>query len=509
MVKMSMKKISEVLRQRIELQLKYRDIARSLSISVGTVSSYLYRAKAAGISWPLPNDITEQELYNKLFLPVSTQIKTQQLVLPVWEYIHQELRKKGVTLLLLWREYREQHKNGIGYSQFCNLYQQYSKKLSPIMRHKHKAGEKVFVDYSGMTIDWIAPNENILTAEIFVGSLGASQKIFAEATASQKLPDWIDSHIHMFEYFGGVTEMLIPDNLRSGVTKAHRYDPDINANYQHFSEHYGVAIVPARVASPRDKAIAEISVNIVEKQILAPLRNMTFTSLGEINQEIKKRLLVINNQKFQKMNTSREQLYNEIDKPALKPLPPARYQYAVWKKAKINVDYHFIFEDSYYSTPYQYIGKTIEIRATNKTVECFYDNHRIAMHARCYKKYCFTTLQEHMPLNHQEHKKFSPGMLKNWAMKIGKPTLLFVEHLMNARAFPQQAYRSCLGLLRLSNKYGELRLNKACHRALSVGASRYQQVEAILKNNLETVLDTHKTTPIILHDNIRGADYYK
>ena len=509
MSKISMKKISEIFRQRFVLKLTYREIANSLGISIATVSDYLCRAKVIGISWPLPEGITDQELYDKLFLPVHAT--TKKRVTPEWQYIHQELHKKGVTLHLLWREYREQHTNGVGYARFCQLYQRYTKTLSPIMRQRHKAGEKVFVDYSGMTINWIDINGNTFTAEVFVGSLGASQKIFAEATASQQLPDWINSHINMFEYFGGCTEIVVPDNLKSGTTKAHRYDPDINANYQRFSEHYGVAIVPARVASPKDKSLAEIGVNIVEKQILAPLRNKIFHSLGEINAEIKKRLLPINNQKFQKMDTTREKLFEELDKPALKPLPPTRYKYEIWKKAKISIDYHFVFEDCYYSVPYQHIGKQVEIIATNKTIECFYNHQRIATHERSYKKYSFTTIEEHMPKNHQEHAKFSPGRLKNWAAKIGNSTLLFIEHMIKSRAFPQQAYRACLGLLRLSNRYSESRLNEACSKALSVGATRYQQVEAILKNNLEkvSVNNSKEETPLILHENIRGSDYYQ
>ena len=314
----------------------------------------------------------------------------------------------------------------------------------------------------------------------------------------------------MFEYYGGVSEIIVPDNLKSGVTKSHRYDPDLNANYQHFAEHYGIAIVPARVATPRDKSLVEIAVNIVERQILAPLRNMTFTSIAQINVEIKKRLLIINNQKFQKMDTTREKLFVELDKPALKPLPPTKYHYATWIKARINIDYHFAFDNSYYSVPFKYIGKQVEIRATNKTVECFYSNQRIATHERNYKKYSYSTVKEHMPNNHKEYIKFSPERLKNWAAKIGEHVLLFIENLIDSKTFPQQAYRSCLGILRLSKRYGELRLNNACRKALLIGAKRYQQIEAILKNNLEEVMiKSAENTPLIIHENIRGADYYK
>jgi transposase len=506
----SVRKISEIFRQRFELKLGYRDIAKSLGLSISTISDYLARAKTANITWPLPEGVTEQELYDRLFLPVRAVIKERSL--PNWQYIHTELRKKGVTLQLLWREHREQNPDGLGYSQFCRHYSKYKKNLSPVMRQKYKGGEKAFVDYSGMTTEWTdIKTGEIFTAQIFVGCLGASQYIFAEATASQQLPDWISSHIHMFEYFGGTPEIVVPDNLKSGVTKAHRYDPDINANYQHFSEYYGVAIVPARSASPKDKAKVESGVYIVECQILAPLRNMLFTSLGEINAEIKKRLSVVNSQAFQKMATSRLELFEALDKPALKPLPPSPYQYATWKKATINIDYHFMFDDRFYSVPYQYIGKKVEIRATYNSIECFYDTQRIATHARVDKKYNFATIASHMPESHQEHAKFSPKRLHDWAATIGANTASFVEHMLNARAFKQQAYRACLGLLRLGKHYGDMRLDKACHKALVAGATRYQQVEAILKNNLEEVpvKNNIENTPSIVHENIRGSDYYQ
>lgn len=510
MGKISMRKISEIFRQRFELKLGYRDIARSVDLSIGTISEYIRRGKAAGLEWPFPPGLSEQALYDKLFLP--SPVKTKNRVLPDWKYVHKELRKKGITLHLLWREYRNEHAEGLGYSQFCRHYQDFKKTICPIMRQKHKGGEKCFVDYAGMTMEWIDyKSGEVFTAQIFVGCLGASQFLFAEATATQQLPDWINSHIHMFNFFGGVTKIVVPDNLRSGVTKAHRYDPDINANYQHFGEHYGVAIVPARMASPRDKPKVESGVGIIERQILAPLRNVTFTSLGEINLAIKERLIIINNQRFQKMETTRRELFEQLDKPALNCLPAFPYQYATWKKAKINIDYHFVFEDCYYSVPYQYIGKKVEIRATNQTVECFYDNQRIATHARCFKKYSFSTIAEHMPKNHQEQAKFTPERLQNWAGQIGSHTVELINNMIKSRAFPQQAYRSCLGLLRLSNLYGALKLEKACQKALLVGATRYQQIEAILKNNLEEIETNNTTndTPTISHNNIRGSNYYQ
>lgn len=481
MSRLSMQKISEVFRQRFKLKRSYREIARSLNISTSTVADYLARAKVAGLSWPLAEGLTEDALYDKLFLPVSAAKSDRPH--PDWEMVHRELRKKGMTLRLLWREHRDQNLRGLGYSQFCNYYRRYAKTMTPVMRQIHKAGEKSFVDYAGMKMEWLdIKTGEIQEAEIFVGCLGASQFIFTEATATQQLPDWIESHIHMFEYFGGVSEIIVPDNLKSGVTTAHRYDPDINRNYQHFCEHYGVAVVPARAAEPKDKAKVESAVSIVERQILAPLRHITFTSIGEINAALAKQLVVINNQLFQKMKTSRRELFDAIDKPALRPLPPARYQYAEWKKAKIHIDYHFVFDDHFYSVPYQHTRHVVEIRATAKTVECFHKGQRIAGHARSYKRYGFTTLAEHMPKAHQEQAKYSVSHIKSWAKKIGQQTRDFIDHMMTTRAFPPQAYRACYGLLRLSERYGADRLEKACAKALVIGATRYQQVESILKN---------------------------
>ena len=508
MGKLSMRKISEILRQKFDLHRSNRDIARSLNISLSTISDYLSRARAIGLSWPLPTGLTEQDLYNKLFLPTNSAARNRPL--PNWETIHQELRKKGMTLQLLWREYREQYPEGVGYSMFCNYYVAYKKTISPIMRQKYKAGEKTFVDYAGMRLEWVDLDGEIFPAEIFVGCLGASQLIYVEATETQQLHDWISSHVNMFEFFGGVTEIIVPDNLKSAVTKTHRYDPDINANYQHFAEHYGVAIVPARSYAPTHKAKVENAVKIVEMQILAPLRRRVFANIAEINTEIKIRNLALNKQQFQKMKTSRVELFEQIDKPALKPLPACRYQYATWKNAKINIDYHFTFDDCYYSVPYKYLGKQVQLRATAKTIECFHDNIRIAAHPISNKKHSFSTIEEHMPKSHQEQSKISIDMIRRWAHRIGGNTTQFIEHLMATRHMPQQSYRACLGVLRLSNAYGEYRLEKACAKALSVGADRYKHIENILKNNLEEepINNDCRKTPLKDHENIRGPNFY-
>lgn len=506
----SMRKISELLRLRYELNRSYRDIARSLNIGITTVSEYLARAKAAAIDWPLPEGLSEEDLYHRLFLPSKNIGRKKPL--PDWEWVYQERRKKGVTLQLLWREYREIYPEGLSYSQFCEQHRLHTKATTPVMRQIHKAGEKTFVDYAGMTLPWIdLTTGEIHEAQIFVGCLGASQFIFTEATATQQLTDWIESHVRMWEYFGGVSEIVVPDNLKSGVQKAHRYDPDINKNYQLVGEHYGFAIVPARIYEPKDKAKVENAVGIIERQILAPLRNLTFTSIAEINSAIKHRLKVLNQQPFQKMKTSRQALFESIDKPALKPLPETKYQYAEWKKAKVHIDYHFVYDDHYYSVHYKYIHHEVEIRSTAKIIECFYKGKRIASHPRSYLRYKHTTIHEHMPPSHRAHAEWSPERIKRWANRIGPNTKIFIEVLMASRAFPQQAYRACLGILRLGSRYGEDRLENACAIAYESGATRYNQVESILKNKFDVISSKRSiNTPIITsHENIRGSNYYK
>jgi len=503
-----MRKISEIFRQHHSLGYTGRQIARSLNISPSTVSEYLARGKGAGFSWPLP-DLTEDALYKALF-PTGRKAKTRK-VLPDWEYVLQEMRRKGVTLQLLWREYIETHPGGLSYGKFCQYFRAFRKSVSPVMRQMYKAGEKCFVDYAGMTMPWIdRATGEIHQAQIFVGCLGASQYAFVEATATQQLPDWIASHAHMFEAFGGVPEILIPDNLKSCVTKSHRYDPDINANYQLMGEHYGVAIVPARPIEPRDKAKVENMVGIVEKQILASFRDATFFSIAEINAAIRPKLATLNAQPFQKMKISRKDLFHSLDQPALRPLPPERYQMAEWKKAKINIDYHFMLDNHFYSVPWKFIHQPVEIRSTVSTVECFCKGERIAGHDRSKKRYGYTTLPAHMPPAHVAHAHgSSPERLKRWAESIGPQTASFIRHMMSSRVFPQQAYRACLGLLRLSGQYGADRLEKACARGLQAGASRYQQIQNMLKNRMENSPDSPASdTPASQHGNIRGPGYY-
>jgi len=504
-----MRKISEVLRQHHVLNCSQRGISRSLNISKTTVSDYISRAASAGLTWPLPEGMSEDDLYKRLFQTAPG--KPGQRPLPEWEHICRELRRKGVTLRLLWAEYMEIHPDGLRYSQFCSHYRDWMKATIPVMRQIHKAGEKAFVDYAGMTLPWFDPGSGeIHEAQIFVGSLGASQFTFAEATASQQIPDWVQSHVRMWEFFGGVTRVVVPDNLKAGVDKAHRYDPDVNVSYQRMGEYYGFAIVPARVRTPKDKAKVENAVGCIERQVLAPLRDRTFTSIAEINEAIRPLLIAFNLKSFQKMNLSRQELFESVDRPALQPLPPESYQHDEWAKGKVHIDYHVSFDKHHYSVPYQHIHKTVDIRATSRTVEFYLSGKRIASHPRSHRHYKHSTLREHMPAAHRAHAEWTPERMQRWAQKIGPSTVQCLNAFIKARAFPEQAFRACLGVLRLGRQYGEDRLEKACAIAFDAGATRYRDVELILKNGLDkTTPPKAVQTPVISsHENIRGSDYY-
>lgn len=379
------------------------------------------------------------------------------------------------------------------------------------MHQCHKAGERCEVDYAGQTIPWFDPlTGERHEAQIFVSALSASSFTYIEATTSQSVEDWINAQVRMFQFYGGVTDCLILDNLLAGVKKAHRYDPDINPNYQAFGEHYGVAILPARVGHPRDKSVVESAVGYAERFVLAKLRDITFTSIAQINAAIKPLLDELNHQPFQKLPGSRFERFQQLEKAALKPLPVEPYRYAIWKKARVHIDYHVEFERHYYSVPYAFIHQTVELRITQKTVEVFRLNQRIATHQRHLKAYGYSTLKKHMPPAHQAQQRLTPELLQQQAQKIGKATTTYCEHLLASRVIPQQAYRTCLGILRLAKRYGEARLEKACAYADTIGAYRYQHVESLLKKGLEEIIPLPPAQPHLppQHAHIRGAAYY-
>jgi transposase len=475
-----MRKIKEVLRLKFDNQLSKRQIAQSCSIAHSTVSEYLRRFREVPLSWPLPEKIDDNQLEQLLF-PRPQIGSPHRRPQPDWAYIHRELRRKGVTLMLLWQEYKEVHPNGYQPSQFCHLYRQWVKQLDPVMRQEHRAGEKMFVDYAGMTVAvFDMQSAKIRQAQIFVAVLGASNYTYAEATWSQTLPDWIASHSRAFSFFGGVAQVVVPDNLKAGVSKACFYEPNINPTYLDMANHYGTVVIPARVRRPKDKAKVEVGVQIVERWILARLRDRQFFSLPQLNRAIADLLPDLNAKPFQKLPGSRKSMFESIDRPALKPLPVQAYQYAEWKKATVNVDYHIEVARHYYSVPHTLIKKRIDLRLTDTTVECFYNGKRVASHIRSHYKGRHSTIKEHMPKAHQKWAQWTPQRFINWAAKIGPHTAQMIERVLNSRRHPQQGFRSCLGILRLAKDFGDARLEAACRRALTIGGNSYPAVLNII-----------------------------
>ncbi len=507
--RLTMRKIGEVLRLKWECGLSNRAIARSCSISHSTVGEYLRRAQEAGLSWPLPADLGEDTLFELLF-PSSAPSSSRVIPAPDWSLIHTELRKQGVTLRLLWVEYREAQPDGYGYSQFCALYREWAKRLKPSMRLSHKGGEKVFVDYAGQTVPIVDPNTGELhPAQIFIGVLGASNYTYAEAHASQELSNWIGAHVRMFTFFGGVPEIVVPDNLKAGVKHPCRYEPDLNPTYQDLAQHYGTAVIPTRVRKPKDKAKVEVGVQVVERWILARLRHYTFFSLADLNQAIRELLDELNTRQMEHLGRSRRELFERLDQPALKPLPELPYEFAIWKKARVNIDYHIEFEKHYYSVSHTLIHKEVYVRATQSTIEIFFNNRRVASHRRTHAPGRHTTLSEHMPPAHQKYLEWSPDRFTRWAQSIGPNTVQLVQALLDSRQHPQQAYRSCLGLLGLGSRYGEQRLEAACARALRAGIHSYKGVKNILDAKLDQVEpEEAPTVAPKTHENIRGQTYY-
>ena len=507
-----MRNIKEVLRLKFAKKRSAREISNSCVIGRSTVSDYIKRAKDAGLSWPLPADLDDTALENLLFPPKSNPDPPKRQM-PSMEYLYKEKKKKSVTLQLLWHEYKEENPEGYQYSQFCELYGSWVAKLDVSLRQNHKAGEKLFIDYTGQTVPVIdASTGEIKDAQIFIATFGASNYTFAEASASQQLPSWINSHVHAFEFFGGIPEILVPDNLKSGVTKPSRYEPDINPTYLDLAQHYDTTVIPARPAKPKDKAKVENAVLIVERWILAALRNYTFFSLGELNKAIAQKLSEFNNRKFQKINATRTQLFETIDKPALKPLPNPPYEYAEWKKARVNIDYHIAVLKHNYSVPYQLIKKQVDVRITINTVEVLFKNRRVASHVRSYVTGSFTTLTEHMPKSHQKYLEWTPSRIINWAEKNGPETKKLITEVLDSRVHPEQAYRSCLGIMRLAKHYSPERLEAACARAIIIKAYSYKSIKSILKNGLdqqELLFDQNELSETIDHINIRGEKYYK
>jgi transposase len=508
--RLSMRQVREVLRLKWACGLSDRKIAHSLRVSRPTVAEYVRRAQTLGLTWPLPETLDDTALERQLFATAARPPLARR-PMPDWPLVHQELKRKGVTLLLLWQEYKARTPEGLQYSQFCEAYRQWVGRLDVVMRQTHRAGETLFVDYAGPTM----PVVNALTGEvqnaaIFIAVLGASNYTFAEATWSQNLPDWIGSHVRAFAALGGVPQVVVPDNLKAAVSRAHRYEPTLNRTYADLAQHYGVAIVPARAARPRDKAKVEVGVQVVERWILACLRHQTFFSLPALNTAIAALLVTLNRRPFKKLSGSRQSVFEALDRPALRPLPAQPYEYAEWKLVRVNIDYHVDVDGHYYSVPYRLVKQQLEARLSAPIVEIFYKGTRVASHQRSPLKGRHSTVAAHMPKAHQQYAEWTPQRLVLWAAKTGEATARVVETILTSRPHPQQGFRACLGLMRLGKRYGESRLEAACRRALRIGACSYKSLESILKHDLDQqpLPGPVPPAPVITHANIRGAQYY-
>jgi transposase len=503
-----MRQIREVFRLKHEHGFNFRQIALSVGLGRTAVGEYMRRAEAANLTWPLPEGLDDGALERLLYPPTISTDKPRTL--PDFQTIHQEMKRKAMTLQLLWCEYRQGNPDGYGYSRVCDLYQDWKKTLDVVMRQDHKAGEKMFVDYSGMKAEVVDRfTGEIHEAEVFVATLGASNYTYMEATWTQGLRDWINSHVRAFDYFQGVPLMVVPDNLKTGVTKAHRYEPWLNETYQGLAAHYGFALMPARVRKPRDKAKVEKGVQDVERRVLAALRNRKFFSLEELNQAIWEMLEIHNSKSFQVKDGSRKSVFEEVDKPALRALPTERYEYSEWRKARVNLDYHVEMDKHYYSVPYTLLHEQVDVRMTEKVVEVFHEGKRVASHVRSRLTWKSTSVVDHMPPHHKAQAEWTPERLEEWAGKSGPSVREVAKRIMASRPIPQQGFRSCLGLMRLGEKYGTARLEAACQRALRLTNPNYKNIEAILKSGLDReLLKVESVLPPLVHENVRGAAYY-
>ena len=510
--RLSMRKIKEVLRLKFELQLKNREIARSCSIPHSSVANYLRRAGAAGLTWPLPPELDDAALEQRL-LGETVRPAARDIAPPNFASIHQELcHHRHMTLQLLWQEYKQDHPDGYQYSRFCELYHRWARQLDLVLRQEHRAGEKLFVDHAGQTVPIVDPHTGqSQEAVIFVAVLGASNYTYAEATGRRDLASWIGSHVRALEFFGGVPAVIVPDNWKTGVKDPCYYEPDLNPTYRDLADHYGTVVIPARVRKPRDKAKVEAAVLVVERWILAAVRKQTFHSLAELNLAIRGLLVQLNQRRFRKLDTTRARLFEELDQPRLKPLPTEPFVFAQWKKAKVNIDYHIEIERHYYSVPYFHVHQQVEIRLSATTVEIFLQGRRIATHLRSFVAGRHSTLPEHRPKKHQ-HLEWTRSHMIQRGLAIGSATAAAIEHLLNSRPHPELGYRSCLGVLRLVDRYGPQRLEAACRRAVALQACTYRSIKSILKTGLDHQALKPVSAPEIhsqVHANVRGANYYR
>ncbi len=500
-----MRKIKDVLRLKLDAKLSHEQIARSLGLSKGVVTKYVGLAAAAGLSWQQIQACDDVTLERQL-LVAPERPRTQ--VQPDYARVHHELRRKGMTLMLLWEEYQAEHadRHTYGYSQYCEKYRQFTKRLKRSMRQTHRAGEKLFIDFAGPTI----PLTDGTRAHIFVAAIGASSYTFACATPRETMADWINSTVKALQFYGGVPQLIVPDNPRAMIADPNRYEPRANDTVQYFARHYGTSVLPARPYSPQDKAKVESAVQVVERWIMARLRHQQFATVQDVNEAMAPLLERLNARPFQKLPGSRASTFAELDAPALLPLPLQPYEIATFKTVRAHIDYHVELEGHRYSVPHPMVGQVLEARITSGTVEVLHRGQRIASHVRNSRRGGFSTIAEHMPAAHRAHMEWTPQRLIHWGQNIGTATAAVVMHLLEQQKHPEHGYRACLGLLSLAKRYGKPRLETACELALQLGACQYRHVRDILANNRDRTRQAAQNDWVSpTHAHVRGPAYYQ
>jgi transposase len=503
----SMTNIKEVLRLKFACGLSIRKIAACTKVGRSTISEILTRFEKSKLDWPLRDNFSDSELSQVLYREKAV---SQGKIMPDFAHYFVELKRKGMTKRLLWEEYvAEYQEKAYRYSQFCEHYLSWHKKQKRSMRQIHTAGDKLFIDYCGPTLPVVNPDTGeIRNAQVFVATLGASNYTYVEGSPSQKLEHWLEAHANAFEHFGGVPALLVPDNLKAAVTKTDRYEPKLNDSYRKLANHYGIAIMPARPYKPKDKAKAENAVLIVERWIMMRLRHRVFHTFHELNLSIRELMDELNQREMKQLGASRRALFESLDKPALKPLPASRYLYTELKRAKVGPDYHIEYKRHYYSVPHQLVGQHVDLEANSRLIQIYHQGNLVAQHPSSQKEHGLSTHSEHMPSNHR-YQKWSPERLLNWGGRVGVSTREVVSYQLNTKAHPEQAYRSSLGLLNLTKKHGEVRLEQACKDALMVNKPYLQFIRNLLKNHREGLLSCDpQSTPDIQHCNVRGPSSY-
>jgi transposase len=502
-----MRKIREVLRLHHEMGAREREIASACNIAPSTVHDYLRRAGLAGVTWPVPEDYSDKRLEDLLF---ARHEQPAMRKTPDWPWVQRELLKKNMTLTVVWEEYKKHNPNGYERSQFCHLFREWEGACELKMSQNHLPGERLWIDWAGQTAPLTDPESGeISRVPVFVSAFGVSQKLFARAFPSQALENWLAAHVAAFKFYGVLPIFAVPDNTKTGITSPNRYEPEFNLEYAEFARHYSLAVIPARVRKPRDKGKVENGVQRVEQRVLAKLEGRVFLSLDELNDEILRLVEEVNSLFMRGPEASRNELFEQIDRPAARPLAQAHYEFASWKKAKVGPNYHVSLEGHGYSVPHALVGKSVAVRCSSSTVQVFDGSRIVATHPRSLRRVGYTTERSHMPKNHREYADWSPDRLVRWAGKCGASVGAFVQAMLEAKLYPQHGYNSAFGLIRLAKKYRLKRLNAACERALSAGALSYQSVRTILEKGLDQAELEFEERPMPVHHNVRGAEYYK